>query len=466
MYRTGSVPSSLPPGPRSPRVVQTARWFASPYAVFEAYRRRFGPTFTAQLLSGPPTVILTRPDDVREMYTARPEDLHPGEGMQLIEPLVGTNSLILLDEDSHLRHRRLLLPAFHGERLQDILAALDEVVESSVAAWPRDRPISVQAQARHLTLDVILRTVMGLGPGPLLDEFRDAITRFLELGMRPTASLPALRRNLGPLGAWPRFVEARAELDALIFGLIDQRTAAAAGPDPAGDDVLGMLLTARDEDGVSMSRQELRDELLTLLVAGHETTATALAWSFERLAVHEEVRRTLISRLEQGEADDYLSAIAYESLRQRPVIPVTGLRLVKRTVEIAGRTYEPGCGLTASVYLLHHDSAVYPDPYRFRPERFLGQRPGTYTWIPFGGGMRRCIGAALAVAEMEAVLRHVFGRFEVRYARTKPHRPVRRNITVSPQGGVQIRLTPRPTAPGRQTPGARRGAARSEPARS
>lgn len=223
------------------------------------------------------------------------------------------------------------------------------------------------------------------------------------------------------------------------------------------DDVLGLLLTARDEEGAPMSRQELRDELLTLLVAGHETTATALAWTFERLAVHDDARSALVSRLDRGEADDYLSAIAYESMRQRPVIPVTGLRLVKGPVEIGGRTYEPGCGITANAYLLHHDSTIYPDPHAFRPERFLDQRPGTYTWIPFGGGMRRCIGAALAVAEMEAVLRHVFSRFDVRYARTRPHRPVRRNITVSPRGGVQVTLTARRAGPfGGQPPAGRR----------
>jgi cytochrome P450 len=435
--------AQLPSGPRSPRVAQTADWYAFPYAFFERCRRRYGATFTTRLLSMPPTVMLTRPDDVREMYTAPPEDLHPGEGMRLIEPLVGANSLILLDEAPHLRQRKLLLPAFHGERLRGILAALDDVVEAGVAAWPRDRPISVQERARHLTLDVILRAAMGLRPGPRLDAFRRAIARFLDLGMRPTASLPATRRNLGPLSVWPRFAEARTELDALIFGFIEERAAGARGDSAPADDVLGLLLTARDEEGRPMSRQELRDELLTLLVAGHETTATALAWAFERLAVHADARAALVSRLDRGEADDYLSAIVHESMRQRPVIAVTGLRLVKQPVEIGGRTYEPGWGVTANAYLLHHDEAVYAEPYVFRPERFLERRPGTYTWIPFGGGMRRCIGAALALGEMEAVLRHVFTRFDVRYARTRPHRPVRRNITVSPRGGVQVTLTAR-----------------------
>ncbi|HEX2393625.1 MAG TPA: cytochrome P450 [Solirubrobacterales bacterium] len=433
----------LPPGPRAPRVAQTADWYAFPYAFFERCRRRYGATFTTRLLSMPPTVMLTRPDDVRQMYTAPPEDLHPGEGMRLIEPLVGANSLILLDEAPHLRQRKLLLPAFHGERLRGILAALDDVVESGVAAWPRDRPISIHERARHLTLDVILRAAMGLRPGPRLDAFRHAIARFLELGMRPTASLPATRRNLGPLSAWPRFAEARAELDALIFGFIEERAAGMGADSAPADDVLGLLLTARDEEGAPMSRQELRDELLTLLVAGHETTATALAWTFERLAVNGDARAVLVSRLDRGEAGEYPSAVVHESMRQRPVIAVTGLRLVKQPVEIGGRGYEPGCGMTANAYLLHHDEAIYPEPYAFRPERFLERRPGTYAWIPFGGGIRRCIGAALALAEMEAVLRHVFTRFEVRFARTRPHRPVRRNITVSPRGGVQITLTAR-----------------------
>jgi cytochrome P450 len=458
---TAEMPSiaALPPGPRSSRAVQTAHWFVSPYRFFATCRHRYGATFTIRLLSGPPTVMLTQPDDVKGMYTASPTALHPGEGMQLIEPLVGDNSLILLDEGPHLRHRRLLSPAFHGERLRSILAALDDVVESSVAGWPRDQSISIRDQARHLTLDVILRTAMGLQPGAQHGEFRHTITKFLGLGMRPTASLPQLRRNLGPFGAWPRFVEAREELDALLFGVIDERMAAESVEPNTDDDVLGLLLSARDEEGASLSRQELRDELLTLLVAGHETTATALAWAFERLAVHDHARQELISLLDKGEADNYLTAIVHESMRQRPVIPNTGLRIVKEPVEIGGRTYEPGCGLTANAYLLHHDAAIYPEPHEFRPERFLDQRPGTYTWIPFGGGMRRCIGAALAIAEIEAVLRHVFGQFEVRFARQRPHRPSRSNITVTPQGGVRVTLTKRRGVSGGQKGEARQDAA-------
>jgi cytochrome P450 len=462
----GEATSALPPGPRAPAAVQALRRYAAPYAFFDLCRRRHGPTFTTRVPGLPTTVMLTRPEDVREMYTASARSLHPGEGMRLIEPVVGANSLILLDEQRHLRRRKLLLPAFHGERLRGVLSALDEVVESDVAEWPRDRPLSIRDRARRLTLDVILRTVMGLRPGEELDAFRDAIARFLDLGLRPTASLPPLRRNLGPFGAWPRFVKAREELDRLLFDLIDERAAAGARR-AVRDDVLDMLLSAGAEDGEPMSRQEVRDELLTLLVAGHETTATALAWTFERLAVHGEVREELVSRLDaEDAADGYLSAVAYESLRQRPVIPVTGLRLVKEPVEIGGRTYEPGCGITANAYLLHHDSAIYPEPHAFRPERFLDERPGTYTWIPFGGGVRRCIGAALAIAEMEAVLRHVFGRCEVRYALSRPHRPVQRNITVAPHGGVMVTLTDRRSVRGAGSPigtGARgpRGAAAS-----
>jgi cytochrome P450 len=437
----------MPPGSRLPRTVQTAHWYAIPYGFFEFCRRRYGATFTTRLLSVPPTAVLSRPDDVKGMFTADPTSVHPGEGMRLIEPLVGATSVILLDESHHLRQRKLLLPAFHRERLQDIVAALDEVVARDVATWPTARPISVQERARHLTLDVILRTAMGLEPGERLNGFRDAIARFLDLGLRPTASLPRLRRNLGPFGAWPRFAEARERLDALIFGLIDERGAADDAARSRQDDVLELLLGARDEHGAPMSSQEVRDELLTLLVAGHETTATALAWTFERLAVHERARRELVSRLDVGEAEEYASAIAYESLRQRPVLPEIGLRVVKEEVLIGDRTYGPGCGLTASAYLLHHDSTLYPDPHAFRPERFLDERPGTYTWIPFGGGIRRCLGSALALAEMEAVLRHVFTRFEVHFARTRPLRPVRRNITVGPRGGVEMTLAARRAVP-------------------
>ncbi len=418
----------LPPGPRQPSAMQTVGWWARPISYLERCRARYGKRFTIRLLSTPPFVMLSDPDQVKELFTAPPEVLHPGEGARILEPVVGKNSVILLDEREHLSQRRLMLPAFHGEKMERLTDLMTEVAEREAASWPRDEPVALHPRLQALTMEVILRAVFGLDEGDRLDGLRTRLNGILALGSGPTGMLPFLQVNLGILTPWARFMRLREEADQLIFELIEERRS-----DPSErDDVLSMLLAARHEDGSPMSPRELRDELMTLLVAGHETTASELAWAFERLAREPAVAARLSEEIEADDGDAYLTATVQETLRRRPVLPNAAPRFVKQPVEIGGWEYPPGVCLIANAYLIHHDPEIYPDPYAFRPERFLEEAPGTYTWIPFGGGRRRCLGASFAMLEMKLVLRSVLARNEVRPGTGGLELSRRRSITLSP----------------------------------
>jgi cytochrome P450 len=427
---------NLPAGPRWPTGVQTIGWWSRPLAFHERCRARFGKRYTVRLLATPPFVMHAEPDHIREIVTAPPDVLHPGEGASILEPVVGTHSVILLDESAHLGQRRLMLPAFHGEKMQLLADLVAEVTEREVAEWPTGSVVQLHPRLQGLTLEVILRAVFGLEPGPRLDALRERLTQILDLAARPMSLIPALQHEFGGHSRWAHLVHLREEADALVYELIDERRAAG---DQGGDDVLAMLLAARHEDGTPMSPRELRDELMTLLVAGHETTASSLAFAFKLLARHPDVAR----RLATGDDEDYLSATIHEVLRARPVLPNAAPRLVKKPVEIGGWSYEPGVCLLANTYLVHHDPEIYPEPYTFRPERFLDEQPGTYTWIPFGGGRRRCLGASFAILEMKTVLREVLGRYELEPAGDRVELTRRRSITISPRQYASVVLRER-----------------------
>ena len=377
--------------------------------------------------------MLSDPAEVKQVFTAPPDVLHAGEGARVLEPVVGRNSVILLDEGAHMEQRKLMLPAFHGERMERLSGLMVEVAEREVGSWPREQPVELHPRMQRLTLEIILRAVFGLDSGGPLDSLRERLGAMLAFGDRPISLLPppaesVAARVLERVGPFARFVRLQQEADALMLELIDERRQ----DGERRDDVLSMLLEARHEDGSPMSGEELRDELMTLLVAGHETTASSLAWTLERLARSPEVLARLSDEIALGEDDAYLTATIQETMRRRPVLPNAAPRLVMRPVEVGGWTYPAGACLVPNAYLIHHDPAVYPDPYAFRPERFLGEPPGTYTWIPFGGGRRRCLGASFAMLEMKLVLRTVLGKCEVRSAGEGFEVARRRNITIRP----------------------------------
>jgi cytochrome P450 len=429
---------ALPPGP-GPTAYTMPAWLFRPVPSMERWRRRYGSRFTVDI--GPPEgkwIFVSDPDELREVFTAPADVLHPGEGAQVLRPIVGERSVLLLDGKEHLAQRKLMLPAFHGERMRRLVGVMEEVAAREVESWPRSQPFALHRRTQALTLEVILRAVFGLGAGERLDRLRRLLTELLDLGSSPITLLPPLRRRLGPLTTWSRFVDARAEADAHIYALIDERR----HDDGDRDDVLSMLLAARDEDGQPMTDQELRDELTTLLVAGHETTASALSWTFEQLVRAPAVlARATRAAVEDDEA--YLEATTKETLRRRPVLPIAQPRRIKQPVEIGGRTYPAGPAFAPGIYLVHHDPAIYPDPYTFRPERFLESSPGTYSWIPFGGGVRRCLGASFAQLEMTIALKAILSEVEVDSALIGREGVGRRSITLSPRHGTPISVRTR-----------------------
>jgi cytochrome P450 len=430
---------TTPPGPSWPAAVQTWAWWSRPIPFFERARARYGHRFTIKLLITPPFVHLSDPDEIKQVFTAPPDVLHPGEGAAILEPVVGPNSVILLDEQPHMEQRKLMLPAFHGERMQRLTGLVTEVTEREVASWPRDTPAPLHGRLQGLTLEIILRAVFGLDPGPRLDRLRTLLTRIIEVGATPIALMPPLQKDLGPWSPGGRFAAMKREVDGLIAELVDERRAETA----ERDDILAMLLLATHEDGSPMTFEEIRDELMTALVAGHETTASQLAWTFEMLSREPGVVRELQRELDGGDSEAYLNATINESMRRRPVLPNAEPRLTMQEVEIGDWTYPKGVVLGASAYLVHHDPSIYPDPYAFRPERFLEQPPGTYTFIPFGGGRRRCLGASFAQLEMRVVLRHVLSRCDVRPGGDGPEIVRRRSITMSPIRGARVVLATR-----------------------
>jgi len=440
--------SALPPGPSMPSALQMAGFWTRPLAFLERCRDRYGKRFTIRLPATPPFVMVSDPDEVKQVFTAPPDVLRPGQGARVLEPLVGRNSVLLLDEDAHMEQRKLMLPAFHGERMELLTGLMEEVTAEELAAIPRDEPLALHPRAQELTLKIILRAVFGLDPGPRFDALCDRLGEMLEFGDKPISLVPpkpesritALAERVGPFAA---FVRTQEEVDEILFGLIAERRA--EGGDRA--DVLAMLLEATHEDGSPMSEEEIRDELMTLLIAGHETTATTLAWALQQLVHWPAVLDRLVAEIDAGSDDAYLTATIRETLRHRPVLPNVAPRFVAQRVTIGDWTYEPGCALVPNAYLVHHDADLYPDPYAFRPERFLDSSPGTYTWIPFGGGRRRCLGASFAMLEMKVVLRSLLGGCELRDSGEGVEVAQRRNITVRPVRGTRLVLGDRERVP-------------------
>jgi len=409
-----------------------------PTATLEGLRR-YGTRCTIRLPFQPPFVVLSDPAEIKELFNAPADVLHPGEGARVLEPIVGRNSVILLDESDHLEQRRLLLPAFHGERMQRMTDVMVQLTDAELDAWPTGEPVVLHPRLQGLTLEIILRSVFGLGAGPRLDRLRTLLGEVLSSAESPLSVVPTLQRALRWTPTQRRLQAAHRRVDAELFELIGERRAEA---DPDADDVLAMLLQARHEDDSPMSDGELRDELVTALVAGHETTASQLAWAFERLAHEPQVTARLVTELDEGTGDAYLSATITEILRLRPVLPNAEPRLTTRKVTIGGFEYPPGVVLLANAYLVHHDPELYEDPYAMRPERFLDEPPGTYTWIPFGGGRRRCLGASFAIQEMKIVLAAALRRFELAPAGA-PETTRRRSITFSPSRGATVMLRTR-----------------------
>ncbi|MEI6664007.1 MAG: cytochrome P450 [Actinomycetes bacterium] len=422
-----------PPRSASPRPVQTYCFMRGRKQFLEKLQTRHGDAFGIHFQKRPWTV-LANPEMIKQVFTAPATVLHAGDANEILRPALGKHSILLLDEGEHMRQRKLLLPPFHGERLAAQRAAMERVAAQQVERFPRGTPFEMRTQGQAIALEIILEVVLGTAA---TGEEHDRLAGPVEAVLEWIAS-PARLALTGTLGARHRLVKRMygpilKPLDDALYRLISERRAT-PGIEQR-DDILSMLLTVEDEDGNGMSDAELRDELVTLIIAGHETTSTALAWAFERLTRDREA----LARLEAESLTDqteWTEAISLETLRLRPVLDFV-VRTVKQPIEIGGYMFEPGDVVAPCIYLVHRRADIYEDPNSFKPERWLGVKPGTYTWLPFGGGVRRCIGSAFAMTEMEVVLRAVARGVHLE-AVGPPEQPVPRFITSSPSRGGQV----------------------------
>jgi cytochrome P450 family 135 len=416
-----------------------AEWILRPVPFIERCRARYGDFFTVRFAIGN-IVWICDPDVIKRVFTGDPDVLHAGEGnAPPLEPIMGPNSVLLLDEPEHMRQRKLMLPSFHGERMQRYGELMREITDSDIEGWPVGTPFPLRIHTQAITLEIIMRAVFGVDDAARLGRLRDALSPLLDLGTHQLAmvaiAFPVMRRTAGKR-VWERFMRLRAEADELIYDEIRRRRDDPSTPDR--DDVLSILLQARDEQGAALTDAELRDELMTLLVAGHETTATAIAWAFDLLLHNPDKLARLKDELVAGKSE-YLEAVIKETLRIRPVVPGV-VRKLTAPLELRGYELPAGTRVAPNIYLTHMNPDVYPEPKRFEPERFLDNGADTYSWIPFGGGIRRCLGASFAMYEMRIVIPTILERVEIEAAGSSEHIR-RRAITFAPHADACVRVT-------------------------
>jgi cytochrome P450 len=410
----------------------------TPVRFIEWARRRYGDMVTFSTAFDPGFVMVFEPELIKQVFRGSPEQLRAGEANAVLGPILGQRSVLLLDGSEHLRQRKLMLPPFHGQRLKAYEEVMERAADHEIDRWPVGEAFTLMPSMQGLTLDVIMSTIFGVQEGQRREELKRRVRAALEPISRrlSVVVLTLIRGRFGDRGAMQRFEERKRELDALLYEEIAQRR---AQPDlEEREDVFSMLLCARDEEGTPLTDKELRDELVTLLVAGHETTATGLAWAFDLLLHTPRVLAKLREQLAAGD-DEYLDAVVKEALRIRAVIPGIGRVVRGEPFELGGYRIPPGVEINPSIMATHRRSDRYPQPEEFRPERFLeAGAPDTYTWIPFGGGTRRCLGASFALLEMRVVIRRVLERTQLESASSGPETLLRRGITQVPKNGVRV----------------------------
>jgi cytochrome P450 len=424
---------SLPPGPSAPPAIQTARWLLRPVELLEACRRRFGDVFTLRLVGGP-RVMVADPVSAKSILDGDREHIHSTGREQVFKPILGPRSVFVLVGEEHRGRRRLITPSLNAGRAAIEQGLVESLVDREVSNWPVGVPFALQPRMRAIALETILAAVFGFDP---LDGRAEPVRRLSALTEKPLAYqlLGRVTRRLRLPG--PHRVLART-LGQVETTLTSQIEACCAAGVPESGSALSTLVAARDDDGRELDTAELRDQLLTLLLAGHLTTAAGLAWCFELLLRQPAALARVFDEIRGAQEDSYLEAVVLEALRVRPVIPMVGRRL-GRTTELGGHEIPAGYDVAILIWLLHMRPDLYPDPYQFQPERFLGRPPtNPHAWLPFGGGTRRCLGATFAVAEMKEVLRRVLERVELRPASRRPERIVRSGVSFAPARGARV----------------------------
>ena len=397
-------------------------------------------------LNTPPIAFFSDPAAIKQIFTASPEHALAGRANVVLKPILGENSILLLDGARHKRERKLLMPPFHGERMRLYGDIMREIADRSIDTWPIEQPFPIHERMQAITLDIILRTVFGVDEGSLLQKLRSLLIEFLRLvGSSPLLLIRWLQINLGPLTSWQRMGKLSREIDTVLYEQIAQRKAATQN---GRTDIMAMLIEARDEDGRPMSDQELRDEMITMLLAGHETTATSLSWVVHRLlqnpAVLEKVRAERQRVIGDGPIQaehvselEYLDATIKETARLNPIVPAV-VRYLEQPTQIGAYEIPADCVAAPCIYLTHRRPELWPEPETFNPDRFVGKRVDPYTFFPFGGGVRHCLGAAFATYEMKIVLAQILSRVSLRPVPGHTVRVVRRSIMFAPSEGMPV----------------------------
>lgn len=439
----------LPNRISSPPRWQLITWIADPISFLERYRQQFGDTFTMQLGNMGTYVVTGNPQTIQEIFSQSTK-FDVGRGNQLAAPLIGQNSLMLMDGDRHRRERKLLMPPFHGERLQTYAQQICLITEQFAQQWPVDHPFIARTAMQKISLEVILQVVFGLSQGDRYQQLKPLLADWLNMTDSPLRStllfLKVLQKDWGPWSPWGKMKRRQCRVHELLQAEIDERRTQNR---ETGTDVLSLMMAARDEQGQPMSDPELRDELLTILFAGHETTATTLAWALYQIHQQPHVREKLLHELDSSGEDlqplemsqlPYLSAVCQETLRMYPVLPVIFPRITKAPTEIAGHIFPAETTLMPSIYLVHYREDLYPAPHQFKPERFFEREYSPAEYLPFGGGNRRCLGYALALLEMKLVLATILSQYQLAVAEDKPVKLQRRGFTLAPAGGIKMRM--------------------------
>jgi cytochrome P450 len=424
-------PASEVPGPRLPRPLQSWLGIVHPVQSRIAARRRYGAVFRSNdLIAGEVFHIADR-TLIEQMFKWKPAEYNVGEPRQVMEPVTGPSSILLLDAERHMRMRRLMLPPFHGDAIAHYAELIEQITEREIDGWRPGEAIRTRAVAQTVTMEVIIRAVFGITDRDRVTELKGILPRLSSIN--PVLAFETVRKDLGPHSPWGRFVRDRERVDEMLYEEIERRR---NEPDlDTHTDILMLLLSARDEEGRPLTDGELRDELITLLLAGHETTATSIGWAFERLLRTPHALEHLTAEARSGHSNDYIDAVIKETLRVRPVVTEV-FRAPTKPIELGGYLFAPGTQLAASILLVQYDPELYPpDPFAFRPERFLEDAPEPYTWIPFGGGVRRCLGAAFAQLEMKIVISAIVARTKLRAPRATAEKARFRGITLLPSRG-------------------------------
>ncbi|MBE9013527.1 cytochrome P450 [Pseudanabaenaceae cyanobacterium LEGE 13415] len=442
---------NLPNPLHTPLLLQEWQWVADPIGYMERAAQQHPDIFSAGLLSGQHLVFVNHPQAIQEILTNdRKRFVAPGEANRILAPLIGDASVIMLSGDRHKRRRQLLMPPFHGERMRAYGDLICQLAEKVMSQHSIAQPFNARSTMQEISLQVILEAVFGVTEGERVEPIRSAITQMCDLFHNPLSAsflfFPWMQRDLGAWMPWGRFVRDRSKIDTLLYAEIADRR---QQDNRDRVDILSMLLEARDENGEPMTDSELRDELMTLLFAGHETTATAMAWALYWIHHLPDVREKLLQEIEALGADPdpmsiarspYLSAVCNETLRLYPVAMLTFSRIVNEPLELLGHPLQPGTPVVGCIYLLHHREDLYPNSHQFKPERFLERQFSPYEFMPFGGGARRCIGEALAMFEMKLVLATILSRYELALVDRRPEVPRRRGVTLAPGSGVKIQI--------------------------